>query len=173
MGVTVGDCAAQSIVEALAVLVGIRVWGHLMKGRRLHLKTRTDNAAALALQGKLASSTPALNFFGAELAIELEVLGVEEVRPSNLPGSLNTVADALSRLRAPGSAGKSLPVELAHGERRAVPERGAEWYRLPAPRRRPDLWGSSSVAAGQQAGQQAWQAARASEYAQLGDGPSF
>ena len=54
-----------------------------------------------------------------------------------------------------------------------MPERGAEWYRLPAPRRRPDLWGSSGVAAGQQAGQQAWQAARASEYAQLGDGPSL
>ena len=81
LGVTVGDCAAQSIVEALAVFVGIRVWGHLMKGRRLHLQTRTDNAAALALQGKLASSTPALIFLGAELAIELEVLGEEGGAP--------------------------------------------------------------------------------------------
>ena len=101
--------------------------------------------------------------------MELEVLGVEEVRPSHLPGSLNTGADALSRLRAPGSARKTLLVELTNAKRRAVPERGAEGYRLPAPRRRPDLWGER----GQQAGQQAWQAARASEYAQLGDGPSF
>ena len=32
-----------------------------MKGRRLRLKTRTDNAAALALLGRLASATLALN----------------------------------------------------------------------------------------------------------------
>ena len=105
---------------------------------------------------------------GAELAIELEMLGVEELRPSHLPGAMNTVADAHSRLRSPGSAGKTLPLELANAKGRAVPERGAEWYRLPAPRRRPDLWGSSGMAAGQQAGQQAWQAARASECAARG-----
>ena len=50
-----------------------------MKGRRLNLKTRTDNAAALAMLAKLASSTLALNVLGAELAIEVVAPGVEEV----------------------------------------------------------------------------------------------
>ena len=66
-GVTAADVASlgdAGIVEALAVLVGIKVWGHMMKGRRRHLKTRPDNAAALAVQGKLASSTPALRGAG-------------------------------------------------------------------------------------------------------------
>ena len=139
-----------------------------MKGRRLRLGTRTDNAAALSLQGKLASSTTALNFLGAELAIELEILGIEELRPSHLPGVLNETADALSRLAAPGSAGKAFPAELAGAKCRRVPVRDDGWYRLPTPGRRQDLWGSSK-AAGAKAGQQTWLASRSSDLVLVND----
>ena len=167
LDIVVGDCSGQSTLEALAVLVGIRIWGYLMKGRRLRLGTRTDNAAALSLQGKLASSTTALNFLGAELAIELEMLGIEELRSAHLPGVLNETADALSRLSAPGSAGKTFPTELVGAKRRQVPVRNDEWYRLPTPGKRKDLWGSSR--AGAKAGHETWLASRSSDLVLVND----
>ena len=98
----------------------------------------------------------------AELEIELRTLGIEELRPSHLPGVLNETADALSRLAAPGSAAKSFPTELAGAKCRQAPVRGDEWYRLPTPGRRPDLWGSTK-AEGAKAGQQTWLASRSSD----------
>ena len=43
------------------------------------------------------SSSAGLNFLGAELAICLEELGVEEIRAIHVPGKANVEADFLSR----------------------------------------------------------------------------
>ena len=60
----------------------------------------------------------------AELAIELRTLGIEELRPSHLPGDLDETADDLSRRAAPGSAAKSFPAELDEAKDRQEPVRG-------------------------------------------------
>ena len=78
---------------------------------------RSDSVAALRMVAKMSSSSPSLNAIAAELSLSLELNQVEEVMEAHLPGALNKVADALSRLAEPGSGGE-LPEELRGAKRR-------------------------------------------------------
>ena len=82
------ESSSQSALEALAILVALRRWAEKVKGATVMITTQ-----------KLAakSSSPGLNFLGAELAICLEELGVEEIRAIHVPGKANVEADFLSR----------------------------------------------------------------------------
>ena len=79
LNVVKGSCSCQAVSEALAVLVSVRVWKSKLRDRPLTLQLRDDSSAALALSAKLASSSPALNFLGAELALLLEETLVENI----------------------------------------------------------------------------------------------
>ena len=66
------DVAAQATLETLASRVGLRLWETRFRGRRLQLPLKSDSTAALALAGKLASASPALNHLGAEISLQCE-----------------------------------------------------------------------------------------------------
>ncbi len=77
LGVVIGSCRSQAVLEALAVLVALRIWRDKLSGTNICITLRADNMAALALARKLSSSTPVLNFIGAELSLTLESMEVE------------------------------------------------------------------------------------------------
>ena len=101
--------ASQGVLEALAILVAMRRWGEKIKGLSLQLAVQSDSITALALTQKLAakSTSPGLNFIGAELAICLEELAVEEVLTLHVQGKGQCRGRFPVAGRARGSAGRS------------------------------------------------------------------
>ena len=139
-GVDVGSASSEGVVETLAATQAVRLWGSLVGGKFAELDVRSDSKIALAVLGKLANATPALNFLGAELALELEFSGVHGLKCTHLPGALNVCADYLSRLFAPQPVA-AVPHELKDIHIKEVPSRAACWFRLPPPGLNPGLWG--------------------------------
>ena len=81
-------------LEMLAVLIGVRVWGHCLQGARLQIYC--DNSAAVQV---INSSKTKDSFFASclrELWLEVSQFGFE-MRAVHLPGEENRVADWLSR----------------------------------------------------------------------------
>ena len=58
LGVTVGDCRGQAVLEALALLVALRTWAPRWCKQRVRAHVRSDSTAALGAVQKLASPTP-------------------------------------------------------------------------------------------------------------------
>ncbi len=133
LGVCVGSCRSQSILEALAVLVALKIWREQLGGNNVSITLRADNMAALALSRKLSSSSPVLNFIGAELSLLLETMEVDELAPGHIYGATNSVADALSRLAAP-ECSLFLGAVVA-AKKRECPVRNRAFYELPPPKR--------------------------------------
>ena len=84
---------------------------------------------ALTLANKLASSSAILNAIGAEISLALEILDIAEVFTQHTPGRLLDIADALSRLFAPGGDGE-LPAALSGAKRREAPIRDDSFFRV-------------------------------------------
>jgi hypothetical protein len=124
----VGDPAGQCTWEALAVLVGLRLWGAVIGGQGSVMEVMSDNMAAVVLSTRMCSSSARLNCIGAELALTLEEMGIQEMQAVHLPGSLNVTADFLSRLDAPGGSTKAWPDELAGAKRKRVPLRDDAFF---------------------------------------------
>ena len=99
LGIAKGSSSCQAISEALAVLVSVHTWKSKLRDRPLTLQLRDDSSAALALSSKLASSSPALNFIGAELALLLEETLVESIAGS--PNFINFSFVGVLGLRGP------------------------------------------------------------------------
>jgi hypothetical protein len=131
------ESSSQSALEALAILVALRRWAEKVKGATVMITTQ-----------KLAakSSSPGLNFLGAELAICLEELGVEEIRAIHVPGKANVEADFLSRPSTWKTT--TMPKALEGVDIGSELGPGSCFYRLPTPREAPSLWGTKGEAAG-------------------------
>ena len=127
-----GTSRSQGIV--LAVVMAVKTWESTLATLPVTLSVRSDSMVALAVADKLASSAPALNFLGAELALILERLKVMDVSTMHIPGVLNLMADGLSRphMRA------EKPETLEKVKMRAAKEFKFE---LPTPGEHPGLWG--------------------------------
>ena len=128
LGVDEGDPRSQQVVEALNLLVALRVWFAKWARERVSLEVRADNVAALTMILHLKGSSPALNAVAREVALDL---GNASFRPdvvAHTPGVASNIADKLSRLYAPGSAGTA-PTAVS-GARRVRPEvRAGTWWR--------------------------------------------
>ncbi|CAK0852125.1 unnamed protein product, partial [Prorocentrum cordatum] len=97
-----GCSSAQQALEALALLVALKLWGRFLRASSATVDMRGGNSAALAPARKLSSSSPVMNFVGAELALELESLDIRDLCLTHIPGDWNRTADWLSRMSAPG-----------------------------------------------------------------------
>ena len=126
-GHTIGEAAGQTTWEALALLMAVRAWAKFLVNKKVQMKLRGDNIGALRLAMKLASSHKALNGIGAELALTLEVNGMQEILTSHLPGRLNVKADTLSRVGSPKGP-KSVPEEFRHIKERKLPIRDNKFF---------------------------------------------
>ena len=79
LGVERGEARSQGLSEGLAVVVAVRTWKAKLQERPLSLHLRGDSIAALAMADKLCSSSPGMNYLGAELSILLEATLVENI----------------------------------------------------------------------------------------------
>lgn len=152
-----GSSSSQSVMEALAILVGLKRWKAKLQGYHVKVTVQGDSITALALTQKLAgrSSSPGLNFLGSEMGICLEQLNIEELVPVHVPGKANCEADYLSR---PNTWSFSkVPAGLAGVEIASEPGPTAGFYTLPTPREAPSLWG---VKGGECAGTAVWEAVK-------------
>ena len=144
LGFELGQAASQGILESLALLVALKVWAAKIPPGPIELRFNSDSITALALFKKLSSSSPGLNFLGAELGIELERLQVEKLRGVHVPGAANDVADWLSRPSKWRS--NSRPSSLRDIKVLTPKGRGSDFYHLPSPQSSPTLWGQAEEA---------------------------
>eukprot|EP00435_Cladocopium_sp_Y103_P036989 s818_g9.t1 len=77
LGVAFREASGQSALEAWAILIAVRFWKAKIRGDKILVKS--DSVVALAITKKLSSGSPTLNWVGAELGIELEILRISEV----------------------------------------------------------------------------------------------
>ena len=121
----VGEPASNTLWEALAVLVALRVWrAHC--GPRAPLQIRSDNLGVLqSLQSRTAPAA-SLQTIMQELSLDEEIgnFGIRAL--VHIPGASNVVADALPRLTAPEP--KAFPPELSGARRSLVPARSSGFY---------------------------------------------
>ena len=155
LGIELGSSSSQAVLEALAILVGLRHFASYLRGQKIKFTVQADSVAALALTQKLSAgaSSSAMNFIGAELGITLEELEVQEIAALHIPGKANVEPDFLSR---PSKwKEERMPAGLHGVEIDPVSGRSADFYRLPSPMVEPSLWGQKGSAAGIAA---AWEA---------------
>ena len=110
--VDIGSSSSQQAFEALAVLVSLRVWSHLWRGRRTTIFVRSDSVSALILTLRLKTSGTGTGIIAQELAIDM-ARGV--YRPQvvqHVPGIANKSADILSRMHQPDTQ-YTIPADLA------------------------------------------------------------
>lgn len=128
-GIVIGSHKFQTLLEALAVLVAVRIWSPIWKGSRATLRVRSDSLSTLGAVNKLRSKTPGLAAIMREIALDcaegIYTLQVLE----HLPGELNVWADALSRIWQPGQV-SSIPTELLNVTQCHPPPRNATWWKL-------------------------------------------
>eukprot|EP00972_Heterocapsa_arctica_P049211 7242667-Heterocapsa_arctica.AAC.1 len=60
-------------METLALVIGVKTYGELIRAGQLTLCVRSDSTKALATGGQTKFSYPVLNFLAAELGIALEI----------------------------------------------------------------------------------------------------
>ena len=97
LGFELGSHKSQSYLETLAVFLAISWWSRHLENIPLGLALRSDSMVALTVLDKASSSSSALNWLAAEIALKLEQLNTGEVELTHVPGKLNVIADWLSR----------------------------------------------------------------------------
>ena len=141
LGFELGSSASQGTVEALAMVVALKHWNNKLAGMTIDLTIQADSVTALSMAQKQSASSPSINFLGAILGILLEKAKIEDLYLVHIPGVANKVADYLSR---PSKwKGSPRPPELGEVQISECESRGDGFYALPAPGRRPELWGAS------------------------------
>ena len=126
-----GDSAFNTVWEALAILVGLRVWRELL-GPLGSFEVRSDSLGALGATLRGSAKSPRLNVVIAEIMLDEAELSTRIEVLEHIPGVSNVWPDALSRLGAPEP--KQLPEALALVRRTPCPVRGADFWiaqRLP------------------------------------------
>ena len=122
----IGSDKGQQIWESLCILVALRLWRVLWMQRKVTLSLKSDNMAALVLAAKLKASG-SRSLIARELALLYSESSFEPRWTVHLPGVLNIIPDALSRLTDP-SGKYQIPAALACVKPIAVPSRPESYY---------------------------------------------
>ena len=107
------------------MLVSIVTFAPVFASEPAKIVIQTDNMAAITTAMKLSSPKPLMNALAGELSLRLEQLQCSIKIAEHIPGLLDFVADALSRLEA----GKRLPESLATARRFSAPSRADSFFR--------------------------------------------
>ena len=127
IGCTVGDPSFQSELELLALLVSLvvfRPWLQRGDSSEVAVVFRTDNTATIQAALQFQASSPIMMQLCAEMSLRLETMQVASVMAQHVPGALNVICDALSRL----SQGAAFPSELAQCKCLTPPVRDESFY---------------------------------------------
>ena len=121
---TRGDPAFQAEWELLSILVSLHIFGKDLE-EDAGVTIESDSVAALCAALELKGRSPLMNALASEVMLRLEEYNLEAVVAKHIPGVMNFLADALSRL----SAGKELPESLAKVRRVPSPVRDEKFWR--------------------------------------------
>ena len=69
--IKVGSCEGQQVVEALCMLVALRVWAKRWKGTRPTIRVKSDSISALILILDLRTSGKANGLIAREVALDI------------------------------------------------------------------------------------------------------
>ena len=121
-----GASGFNTLWEALAVLVALRLWAHLLDhSTSIHIKS--DNLAVISSTQKRKARNSKLSAILREIALdEVRARGLS-VDFSHIFGVANQWPDALSRVFSPSPP--TFPVELANVKRTTVPWRDSSFYK--------------------------------------------
>ena len=125
LGIKIGESAYMPVLEALAILISIRLWA---SNQEVAYACRSDALGAIQAMANLRSPNPGVNRVAAELALDIVDKQYAPIRITHIPGVSNVLPDYLSRLIQPGSANPA-PRELAAAVRRHTPVRDIAWWR--------------------------------------------
>lgn len=127
-----GGSESQQVAEAMAVLIGMRLWIEYWRDCKPSLAVRSDSVAALTMLARMKASGVGVGIVARELALTLAEASFRPQVCAHLPGLANKVADALSRRYEPGVR-FSVPSFL-HGVPEAqCPPREKAFFRTCAP----------------------------------------
>ena len=116
LGIEHKEASGQAILECLAVVRALKLFGYLFAKHRVLI--RSDSTVALGMASKLASNTPTINWLAAEISLLLEKQQVLELIPHHIPGKWNVEADWLSRWHE--RADRPRPIALKNCEIRSL-----------------------------------------------------
>ena len=125
LGVTEGDSAHMPVLEALAVLIALRLWSSNLE---LAYAVRSDALGAIQALAKLRSPNPGVNRVASELTLDTIQNQYAPLRLTHIDGVANVLPDFISRLTQPGAANKP-PPELQSATRIEAPVRDLNWWR--------------------------------------------
>ena len=126
------DCRDQQALEALAMLVALRLWASRWAGNRVLLTVRSDNVATLSLVARMQPHSVQLGVIAREMALDIASASYAPDVAEHLPGVTNVAADVLSR-RLDTTKVFKLPPYLPPGLELFPPARGPGWWQsLPA-----------------------------------------
>ena len=77
LGIPHGQADGQSVLEAWTILLGLRYWASVLKNKSVLIKS--DSTVALCLAQKFRSSTPTLNWIGAEMTLVMETHNMQRL----------------------------------------------------------------------------------------------
>ena len=121
-----GDSAHNTLWEAVALLVGLRLW--LPKAnKRVAVRVKSDNIGALRTLLKLTSPKEAMGIIAREVALDIASGNYQVHELIHTPGVTNVAADALSRLWAPQQA--EFPLAIGEEARDPVPAFDQSYWR--------------------------------------------
>ena len=128
----IGDPAGQQTWEALAILIGLRLYKQWWQSSRSVLEVGADNVTALAMVTLMEAKGPGVNLVARELALDLADGCYRPDITQHIPGITNGCSDTLSRRFQPGKT-FILPKVLAKIAESEIPLRENKYYRAIAP----------------------------------------
>ena len=124
---TIGSSVSQQVWEAFTALCALRVWAPRWRFRRIHLRVKTDNVAALIMVVKLKASGFGVSLISREMALDIAEAHYTPQVAAHLPGQANLTADFLSRHY--DHEALDLPGTLRGAQRIRLPARDPSWWR--------------------------------------------
>ena len=123
--IVIGDSAHMPTLEALAILIAIRLWG---SENEVAFAVRSDALGAIQAMANLRSKNLNVNRIAAELALDIVDKQYQPLRLTHIAGVSNVIPDFLSRLLQPGNSTDDC-AELQHAKRVSAPKRDLSWWR--------------------------------------------
>ena len=126
--ISTAESAAQQVVEALTVLVALRLWKKRWLHSRVNLKIKSDSISALVLCLDFKTKGKGTRIVAREVALDVACNEYSPNIVQHIPGVDNVIADPLSRRYMP-DAEFVLPACLMNVEEAAAPQRTRSYFR--------------------------------------------
>ena len=112
LAIVLGSSTSQQAVEALAILIALRIWRKHWCTEGVILRIKSDSVSALTLALKLKAAGGATSIIAREIAVQAALANYFPIIAEHVPGVANRIPDILSRRFQPLKEKWALPQEL-------------------------------------------------------------